>query len=129
MMVYLIYYLCSLHAYVLNVNHEDYTATYLVTTDLHITLVVGKTMSVNNITVYCLSAWEGTIMTAFTIKFAETDSVSPCYEDFLSSAIISFNHHYMTSHKNGQAIRRYELVDTGGYLNQLKCPLGKRKNA
>ena len=81
-MVYLIYYLCSLHAYVLNVNHKDYIATYLVTTDLHITLVVGKTMSVNNITVYCLSALEGTIMTAFTIKFAETDSVSPCYEDF-----------------------------------------------
>jgi len=47
------------------------------------------------------------------------------HEDF---SISCFNHHYMIliSHTTGES-HRYELVDTGGYLNQLKCPLGERE--
>jgi len=47
------------------------------------------------------------------------------HEDF---SISCFDHHYMISisHTTGES-HRYELVDTGGYLNQLKCPLGERE--
>jgi len=47
------------------------------------------------------------------------------HEDF---SISCFDHHYMVSisHTTGES-HRYELVDTGGYLSQLKCPLGERE--